>query len=262
MNAIYDFAAQAGWVKGRKRTAEGVLSDIESGKILSEKELAGVNQFAQDVAFSLKKAAKAITDNPNFVRWFGKSKVVNESGEPLVVYHGSIRPPHTSDYLKARREIGKMAGIKTPPTIAETDFTWEKAKKYDKAIEEYIEKNKNTLSEELVYRALNLYRDIRVFDESLLGTNTEAMDAKAGFFFTPNKDFARRFTYNVERNTIAGRVISEKRTPKIQPKIYELYLSIQNPIDLYTMGFSLEAMQRKFIMKPVVSPVARNCNNI
>ena len=29
------------------------------------------------------------TDTPNFKRWFGDSKVVDENGEPLVVYHGS-----------------------------------------------------------------------------------------------------------------------------------------------------------------------------
>ena len=28
-------------------------------------------------------------DNPAFAQWFGKSKVVDESGKPLVVYHGS-----------------------------------------------------------------------------------------------------------------------------------------------------------------------------
>ena len=28
-------------------------------------------------------------DNPAFLRWFGQSKVVDESGEPLVVYHGT-----------------------------------------------------------------------------------------------------------------------------------------------------------------------------
>ena len=33
----------------------------------------GVNEFAQNVKFSLKAAAKKITDNPNFVKWFGLS---------------------------------------------------------------------------------------------------------------------------------------------------------------------------------------------
>lgn len=30
-----------------------------------------------------------ITNNPNFKKWFGDSKVVDENGEPLVVYHGT-----------------------------------------------------------------------------------------------------------------------------------------------------------------------------
>lgn len=30
-----------------------------------------------------------VTDNPNFKRWFGDSKVVDSNGEPLVVYHGT-----------------------------------------------------------------------------------------------------------------------------------------------------------------------------
>ena len=29
------------------------------------------------------------TDSPYFKKWFGKSKVVDENGEPLVVYHGT-----------------------------------------------------------------------------------------------------------------------------------------------------------------------------
>jgi hypothetical protein len=30
-----------------------------------------------------------VTNNPNFWKWFGDSKVVDESGKPLVVYHGT-----------------------------------------------------------------------------------------------------------------------------------------------------------------------------
>ena len=32
-----------------------------------------------------------IADNPNFWKWFGNSKIVDEQGNPLVVYHGSTR---------------------------------------------------------------------------------------------------------------------------------------------------------------------------
>jgi hypothetical protein len=38
---------------------------------------------------SLKQEAESITETPEFKKWFGESKVVDESGKPLVVYHGS-----------------------------------------------------------------------------------------------------------------------------------------------------------------------------
>lgn len=34
---------------------------------------------------------KSIYDNPNFSKWFKNSKVVNSSGEPLIVFHGTAR---------------------------------------------------------------------------------------------------------------------------------------------------------------------------
>jgi hypothetical protein len=32
---------------------------------------------------------EAVTDNPNFKKWFGQSQVVDKSGKPLIVYHGT-----------------------------------------------------------------------------------------------------------------------------------------------------------------------------
>ena len=84
MNAVYELVS-------RTRTARGVLRDVQSGKILAEKKetLAGVNQFAQNISFSVKEAAKKITDNPNFVKWFGNSKILDKSGNPLILYRGT-----------------------------------------------------------------------------------------------------------------------------------------------------------------------------
>jgi len=31
----------------------------------------------------------SMLDNPNFMKWFKGSKVVDKNGKPLVVYHGS-----------------------------------------------------------------------------------------------------------------------------------------------------------------------------
>lgn len=84
MNAVYEFVA-------RTRTARGVISEIESGAILKEKEGVpeGINEFAQGVQFSLKKATDKITNNPNFVKWFGDSKAIGTKGDPVIGYHGT-----------------------------------------------------------------------------------------------------------------------------------------------------------------------------
>ena len=37
----------------------------------------------------LNEITNSITQTPNFKKWFGKSKVVDTSGKPLVVFHGS-----------------------------------------------------------------------------------------------------------------------------------------------------------------------------
>jgi hypothetical protein len=79
------------------RTARGVIRDVESGKILKRtgKESDGrlryekINEFAQSAKLSVKAAAKNIMDNPKFRKWFGDSKVVDEDGKPLVVYHAT-----------------------------------------------------------------------------------------------------------------------------------------------------------------------------
>ena len=38
----------------------------------------------------LRQSADRITDTPEFKRWFGDSKVVDENGEPLAMYHGTF----------------------------------------------------------------------------------------------------------------------------------------------------------------------------
>jgi hypothetical protein len=50
---------------------------------------AGVNEFAQSVKVSTVKAANKIKGMANFKKWFGDSKVVDENGEPKVVFHGT-----------------------------------------------------------------------------------------------------------------------------------------------------------------------------
>ena len=65
-----------------RRTAVGAIRDFEKGKFSGGKP--GQQQGAE--AFS----DMPITETPEFKRWFGDSKVVDEKGEPLVVYHGTV----------------------------------------------------------------------------------------------------------------------------------------------------------------------------
>jgi hypothetical protein len=55
---------------------------------------------ANDVVAS---RARDVTETPEFKRWFGDSKVVDENGKPLVVYHGTF-----SDFSKfSARRLGE-----------------------------------------------------------------------------------------------------------------------------------------------------------
>jgi len=74
----------------------------------------GINEFAQNTNLAFSEAKKAITYNPAFRKWFGDSKVVDDNGEPLVVYHGtgaeiSIEDGFIFDYDKIG-EQGRSEG--------------------------------------------------------------------------------------------------------------------------------------------------------
>jgi N12 class adenine-specific DNA methylase len=61
-----------------------------------------------DIRYSRAEPAPAQTETPAFRAWFGESKVVDEKGEPLVVYHGTdtefsrFEPPGGNVYILGR----------------------------------------------------------------------------------------------------------------------------------------------------------------
>ena len=66
--------------------------EVLEGK--AEKEGVTVSEYAEGkrgdrVKYSKRKQQATKTKTPAFKRWFGKSKVVDDNGDPLVVYHGS-----------------------------------------------------------------------------------------------------------------------------------------------------------------------------
>jgi hypothetical protein len=74
---------------------------------LGEDVKIGVNEFAQKLSLSLKQAAKNVMDNPAFRKWFGKSKVVDADGKPLVVYHGTFAEFEAFD-RRTRSEVEEL----------------------------------------------------------------------------------------------------------------------------------------------------------
>jgi N12 class adenine-specific DNA methylase/predicted RNA methylase len=62
---------------------------IKKGVKENQGQNIGVNEFAVSARFSIDKAMKSIRDNPNFRKWFGKSKTIDKDGNPIVFYHGT-----------------------------------------------------------------------------------------------------------------------------------------------------------------------------
>ena len=94
MSRVVNFLKRIGnWLKGNGyRTADDVFQEAAAGKL---KGKGAVGTGGARAAISTKEE--------NFKRWFGNSKVVNEDGSPMVMYHGT-----NSNILKFNKnKIGK-----------------------------------------------------------------------------------------------------------------------------------------------------------
>src|ERR1019366_8492594 len=67
------------------------------------------------------EAKHVTTDSPEFKAWFAGSKVVDDNGTPLPVYHGSGRPDRVgTQFRKNRATAGPMAYFTDSPILAST----------------------------------------------------------------------------------------------------------------------------------------------
>ena len=64
-------------------------NQVEGGMLFQEASSAGV-ETSEDVSDAKKEWEEKGTDSKYFKNWFSGSKVVDEDGKPLVVYHGSL----------------------------------------------------------------------------------------------------------------------------------------------------------------------------
>jgi hypothetical protein len=176
----------------------------------------------------------------NFWRWFGDSKVVDEQGRPLVVYHGSQNYVLNSDYEQAYIDLHRTLFPDEKPFM-EGDLGYKSAD-YDRfwKFVNFYENNKHRLSEEVKSKipkslldrlSIGLKKPFEIFDPSMAGSSTGAYDARIGFFFTPDRDFASRFTYRIERDSLTG---IEKEYRSGLPHIKEVYLKSTKPVNLHS----------------------------
>ncbi|WP_163321694.1 LPD5 domain-containing protein [Draconibacterium mangrovi] len=67
------------------------------------------SRFLGDILYSSKAAPQ--TETPEFKSWFGNSKIVNEDGSPMVVYHGTARDFNEFSKAKAQDKEGRRMEV-------------------------------------------------------------------------------------------------------------------------------------------------------
>lgn len=92
----------------QKKAAGGGAADAEvGGDVRYSAELAGAKpDDAKDKAAAAKAWREQGVESPWFKRWFGKSKVVDAEGKPLVVYHGTSE--RNLNEFKSGRKSSRM----------------------------------------------------------------------------------------------------------------------------------------------------------
>lgn len=133
----------------------------------------------------------------NFYKWFGDSKVVDEQGRPLVVYHGSpYSKVWNKNYLdNMNKVIFKMYQYKGIQQKYEP-ITIDKIHGWDEIIHEFLQQNPNFKLSKEELRGIEQFIDFDTFDLTKRGLNTDS-DVNSGFFFTDNKEDAETFEYHI-----------------------------------------------------------------
>lgn len=109
---VGEFSSPGGYVKGAKAAAKAVKGAAQ--KVTSTPPRGSI-KLAPDLEVEIAPAERS----KNFKNWFGNSKVVDEKGQPLVVYHGT-----GADFDEFKRKfakegrIGKGFYFATDPTQA------------------------------------------------------------------------------------------------------------------------------------------------
>lgn len=208
-------------------------------------------------------------ETPQFSNWFGSSKVVDEVGKPIVVYHGTGRPDRIdAQFRKSRATSGPMAFFTDDAEIAssyakgktDTSLTYEN-NAYDYINWFKKKEGRSTLNLEQVGARMSQaerqavtekLRDIRMTDDGEIiyeKGGGSIMDSKAFDYYlnteskgnplvAANKIFLESGTlYDQEEkfakvlNLMGVKGFDMKSPHDRMPAVYPVYLSIKNPLD-------------------------------
>jgi hypothetical protein len=141
---------------------------------------------------------EAITDNPNFKKWFGNSKVVDAQGKPLVVYHGTNQPIDKFD--STRR------GASTANSTARKGF--------------FFTSDKDESSDYADMAASRVIANIKDHEKKTAMLLKQLEQAEK----VRNWDLVDKLTNELENHEI-----NATREGEIGANVLPVYLSIQNP---------------------------------
>lgn len=172
-----------------------------------------------------ERIAKSEPALRNFWKWFGDSKVVDEDGRPLVVYHGSptlLR--YNEDWLPTINKIVKrMYEYKGIPDKFK-EIKIENVYGWDDTIRKFINQNPDFVVSENDLKNLEAYKPFEEFDIGRSGETTGS-DLGSGIFFTDSKEAAQTFEYIIETDDLFG----DKSFRPGTAGTGAFYLKIENP---------------------------------
>jgi len=120
----------------------------KKGKLIPLSKRLDINN--PGVKYSMADIEPADTDSENFRNWFKNSKVVDEDGRPLIVYHGTEEDFDAFDPSRSRINMDIQGMFFSP---------WEiEAGGYGSKVGAYYLSIQNPAPEELAYKTLNKYK--------------------------------------------------------------------------------------------------------
>lgn len=133
----------------RKNASENSISD--SGEKFNEKfSLKEDSDFEYDEDSNLTREQQRQVATTEFKRWFGDSKVVDEEGKPLVVYHGTDEKFNAFDMSKGRANMDIQGAFFSPYELD--------AEGYGENVGAYYLSIQNPADEGTAYKALNRFK--------------------------------------------------------------------------------------------------------